>query len=254
MTRTLFCGDPHAKPRILTAVTRAADRMRAERIVILGDLCDDWNVSARINRMWADALAAWTARERARREVVLLAGNHDVPYLMPEGADLGRMRTLIGLPGHTAGARRRIRDTLQGLDLRLAWTGGGLLATHAGVTDAWGRAAWGDAWDEDTAARDLNARLASPARLRALYCAVGPARGGDATPGPLWADRRELAHDTPDGLVQIVGHTPVPTVMCEHGVWFCDTWSTMPDGTPIGDGSMLAHDDRTGMFDVVRDA
>ena len=252
MTRTLFCGDPHAKPRLLTAVTRTADRERADRIVILGDLCDDWNVSARINRMWADTLAAWAEDERARREIVLLAGNHDIPYLMPEGVDLGRMRTLVGLPGHTAGARRHIRGILQRLDLRLAWTDGLLLATHAGVTATWARAAWEDGADARTIADDLNARLASPARLRALYCAVGSARGGDATPGPLWADRRELARDPPDGPIQIVGHTPVPTVTREHDTWLCDTWSTLPDGTPIGDGTMLAYDDRNGTFDVIR--
>lgn len=38
------------------------------------------------------------------------------------------------------------------------------------------------------------------------------------------------------------GHTPVPSVRNVEGVWLCDTFSTMPDGTPIGDRGMLLAD------------
>ena len=43
--RTLFVGDLHAKADLLPLITRVARREHAERIVLLGDICDDWNVS-----------------------------------------------------------------------------------------------------------------------------------------------------------------------------------------------------------------
>lgn len=54
---------------------------------------------------------------------------------------------------------------------------------------------------------------------------------------PLWT--------RPDWAVykkvkQVVGHTPQSTVTeVEPGIWVIDTFSTYPNGVPIGDGSML---------------
>ena len=88
---------------------------------------------------------------------------------------------------------------------------------------------------------------------------VGQARGGwdTAAPSPCWADRTELAADPLPGFRQVVGHTPVPTVLFQRSVagvcagnpvdlWFCDTHSLMRNGVPIGDGSMLLVDRATG--------
>lgn len=80
------------------------------------------------------------------------------------------------------------------------------------------------------------------------------ARGGDSAPSPLWADKSELIADYPAGLIQVVGHTPVTTVTNVDGLWFCDTMSTLPNGLPIGDSSMLLYTPGTEpMFNVVKD-
>ena len=81
--------------------------------------------------------------------------------------------------------------------------------------------------------------LLHPASLVVPMTDIGPARGGAGTPSPLWCDRGEFAEDGDMHLTQVVGHTPVPTVLHEHDAWFCDTFSTMSDGSPIGDGSLL---------------
>ena len=59
MTRTLFVGDLHAKADLLPLITRVARREHAERIVLLGDICDDWNVSNNGLVRFFDTFAAW---------------------------------------------------------------------------------------------------------------------------------------------------------------------------------------------------
>lgn len=41
MNRTLFAGDLHAKGDLLPFISNMADREHADRIVLLGDICDD---------------------------------------------------------------------------------------------------------------------------------------------------------------------------------------------------------------------
>lgn len=47
MNRTLFAGDLHAKGDLLPFISNMADREYADRIVLLGDICDDWHVRTR---------------------------------------------------------------------------------------------------------------------------------------------------------------------------------------------------------------
>lgn len=95
----------------------------------------------------------------------------------------------------------------------------------------------------------LNRMLLHPASLVVPMTDIGPARGGAGTPSPLWCDRGEFAEDGDMHLTQVVGHTPVPTVLHEHDAWFCDTFSTMSNGTPIGDGSLLMYSE-SGFYPV----
>ena len=55
---------------------------------------------------------------------------------------------------------------------------------------------------------------------------------------PLWA--RPGGSITYKNIPQVFGHTPSDTCYeVKHGVWCIDTFSTMPGGNPIGDGSVL---------------
>lgn len=90
----------------------------------------------------------------------------------------------------------------------------------------------------DRIAARLNRLPDRPESLAALYM---------DDDGPLWA---RPGHGDHDGrLTQVSGHTPIPSVRNVEGVWMCDTFSTMPDGTPIGDRSMLLADG-TGLHAV----
>lgn len=90
MSRTLFAGDLHAKGDLLPFISNMADREHADRIVLLGDICDDWHVSNTGMIRFMERFASWYRAESGRREIVPLLGNHDVPY--------------VNLPGLTVGA------------------------------------------------------------------------------------------------------------------------------------------------------
>lgn len=86
MNRTLFAGDLHAKGDLLPFISNMADREHADRIVLLGDICDDWHVSNTGMIRFMERFASWYRAESGRREIVPLLGNHDVPYLMQHGS------------------------------------------------------------------------------------------------------------------------------------------------------------------------
>lgn len=249
--RTLFVGDLHAKADLLPLITRVARREHAERIVLLGDICDDWNVSNNGLVRFFDTFAAWYRRESLEREVVPLLGNHDVPYFLKQGStSYARVRAMAS--GFKPGSHRRVHELMQDIPFHLAWTDGNILATHAGLTRAWGRRRLGvDYMNKPVGeiADRLNQMLLHPTSMVVPMLDIGPARGGAGTPSPLWCDRSEFAEDGDMCLTQVVGHTPVPTVLLEHDAWFCDTFSTMSDGTPIGDRSLLMHSE-SGFYTV----
>ena len=187
----LFVGDIHLKSaRVLPAVDRAVAMTGTDGVVFLGDVCDDWGVTAReavaAVRMFADWVAA---RRAAGLDVTVLAGNHDLPYL-------ARPRSYAAhwfrheADGFKPRAHEGVHEALKPLDMRLAWRRGRVLATHAGVTGAW--AAY--AGLSDSPEGELDRRLReSPMHLFDL---AGPARGGRSVPSPVWADRTELEADS----------------------------------------------------------
>lgn len=245
MTRTLFIGDLHAKPDLLPLISHVADREHAHRIILLGDICDDWNISNNGLARFFDTFAAWYRHESDEREVVPLLGNHDAPYyLKQDSGSYARARAVA--PGFKPGAHRRVHELMRNIPFRLAWTDGSILATHAGLTRAWGCRRLGVDYmgmPVEQIADRLNRMLLHPSSLVVPMTDIGPARGGAGIPSPLWCDRSEFAVGGDMRLTQVVGHTPVRTVTHEHDAWFCDTFSTMSDDTPIGDRSLLIMDD-----------
>lgn len=130
---TLFVGDIHLKSaRVLPAVDRAVAMTGADGVVFLGDVCDDWDVTAReavaAVRMFAD----WVRARRARRArcdgidgqprpaVPGPPALARIPLVPPRG---GRLQT-----ARPRGHPRRAR----GVGWRgWAWRCGRVLATHA---------------------------------------------------------------------------------------------------------------------------
>lgn len=274
--RILFCGDIHDKgKRLCPMIERAADRVDAGTIVLLGDLLNEWGISSAGEVAAFEHLATWVERQRGFRSVVVLLGNHDLTYYVDSGTP--NFRAFAGTcPGFNPAAYPDVHYLLRMMKPRLMFgftdaAGRGTLASHAGLTHGWYE--W--MWERLTAADEPRPESLSAEAIadqvdafaaghigggiRPFGVMVGRARGGwdTAAPSPCWADRTELAADPLPGFRQVVGHTPVPTVLFQRSaagacvgnpvdLWFCDTHSLMRNGVPIGDGSMLLVDRATG--------
>lgn len=252
MLSSLFVGDLHAKPDLLPLISSAAVRHHVDRIILLGDLCDDWQISNNDQIRWLETFINWFQRESTRFEIIPLLGNHDIPYWLSKNSPtFVKLKETVGFPGFKPGAHRRAHELLHQLPMRVAWSDNHVIATHAGILRSWGKQHI-DGYEALSAvaiASQLNQAVETIPLLANMYRSVGVMRGGDSpTPSPLWADRTELEKDGDDCLIQIVGHTPVSTVTRIGSTWFCDTFSTTSTGRPIGDGSMLLYEEVNHIF------
>ena len=242
MGTTLAVGDAHLKHElILPRVDEVRERFGADRIVFLGDCCDEWGSSDAQLLAALGLFAGWVGDVRSEGvRVDVLLGNHDFQYLLGEEG-----------PGTHVRLMGEVAACLQDLGATVAEAAGGFLLTHAGLTTGWALRHLEAPTDAEGAKEQLNALFERGTRrdLRALF-ARGAGRGGWEEPGPLWADRAELWEDPYPGIDQIVGHTPV--VSCERmpptferardggdELWLCDTFSITSRMRPIGDGGML---------------
>lgn len=231
--RTIVVGDLHQKAElVLGSVDAAMAAKGAEEAVFLGDYCDEWGSTPAHARSSLECLRGWAASRAADGFVIhLLIGNHDAGYLGGTPCSGAYRR---GAAKVSAGLRR--------LPLEAACAVDGMLLTHAGLTTAWAEMNGIDARDARAAADGLNRMLRRAGGILELS-SCGPGRGGPGVPGPLWADRRELALDAVPGFSQIVGHSPVPTCLemrsaAGSTVLLSDTFSLTRRLAPIGDGSM----------------
>ncbi len=271
----LFVGDIHDKESVVCpAIEHHMSERAVGTVVLLGDLLNDWTMSAKgeINefRVLHDHVQAW---RRNGIDVRVLLGNHDVIYLTPpRSRDRYRLKAVS--PGYRADAHETIRPMLMGLEpqvaygVELAMVPGErqVLCTHAGVTNDW--VEWCDhvldSQPEETTAVGLSDWLNQlfHEHPRTFMERVGVARGGGYRRGvsPLWADKIETEREPrPHDIIQIVGHTPVTTITpvsyspayAYPSIWYCDTMSDDSHGNHLGDGTMLLYDARTGRFDIL---
>lgn len=243
---TLVVGDLHLKQRlVLPRIDELlADHPDIDRIVFLGDACDDWGATESYALDAIEFYAAWTeARRTDGLRVDVLLGNHDFCYIRGKSG-----------PGSLMNIHRELRTILEEhLRSRVAAAVGPYLCTHAGLTGAWARTCLAVVEpDAEALAAQLNGMLTDSARWADLD-SCPPSRGGWSLPGPLWADLFDLQADSLDGIAQVVGHTPIATATrfvapwepaeTATPIWACDTMSLTAGGTPIGDGSMLLVED-----------
>lgn len=256
MGATLIVGDTHLKHElILPRVDAARERVGAERVVFVGDYCDEWGSTGRQLLAALELFGGWVEDARAAGvRVDVLLGNHDFQYLLGEEG-----------PGTHVLIMDEVAAQLRSLGATIAETVDGFLLTHAGLATEWACRHLEAPGDAEEAKSQLNALFerGTAHDLRALS-SCGAGRGGWDVPSPLWADRSELWEDAYPGIDQIVGHTPVAA--CERmppasawaragggeELWLCDTFSLTSRMRPIGDGGMLLVED--GQVEVVAGA
>lgn len=197
--RVLATSDIHTKHWIIDAVRKVIDNYDA--VVFCGDYADNWGASAE------KTLATWYALAGLQADypnkVKLVLGNHDYLYIHKthsfQSGYNPATQLLIDEPENAT-----LRVWLSSMPITLELDG--VTYSHAGIDQRWnGKYTTDDIWNDTS---------------------------------PIWV-RPDNAQYKP-GLKQVVGHTPQET--CTElvpGVWGIDTFSTYPDGTPFGDGTVL---------------
>lgn len=222
MSKVLVIPDSHLKIEVIENGLELAKKLRADKVVLLGDYFDDWGA---IDIDYTDMLSYLKDLLRHHTEVIPLMGNHELSYMGYPCSGFNRnMKPII--------------DSALRLDFRfwMSCSIDGVLYTHAGVTTSWLREnkvltendiryKLGKKNGSDTIDKNIGAREFDRVNWD-IFAQVGPARGGSSTvSSPLWADLTELIADQIPNVKQVVGHTPVNEIQCIGNCWFCDTFS-----------------------------
>ena len=199
MGKVLAIGDIHTKIWIVEKVSKVINNY--DRIIFCGDYADDFSASPQ------DTLKTWKSLRdlqiKYKNKVSLVLGNHDYIYVY----DTPSIQTGYNQITHTlinAPENKNLKDWLASLPIIIEIDG--VAYSHAGIANEW------------SGADDVN--------------------GLWNDTSPIWV--RPGSITTYKSMPQVFGHTP--TDSCHEirdEVWCIDTFSTMPDGSPIGDGSVL---------------
>lgn len=199
MSKVLAIGDLHTKIWVIEKVAKAIQNY--DKVIFCGDYADDFKAGPQ------DTISTWSLLKdlqiKNRNKVGLVMGNHDYIYVH----DTHSFQTGYNPVTHTlidAPENKDLRDWLTGLPVIIKVDG--VSYSHAGISNEWsGKEDVSGLWNDTS---------------------------------PIWA--RPSSSITYKDEPQVFGHTPTPTCYeITYGVWCIDTFSTMPDGSPIGDGSVL---------------
>lgn len=199
MGKVLAVGDVHTKIWIIEKVTKIINDY--DKVIFCGDYADDFSASPQ------DTINTWAVlkdlQTKNQGKVELVMGNHDYIYVNHtpslQSGYNSLTHVLIDAPEN-----KNLKTWLAGLSVTIEIDG--VIYSHAGIANEWSGAEdviglWNDT-------------------------------------SPLWA--RPSGSITYKNIPQVFGHTPSETCYeVRQGVWCIDTFSTMSDGTPIGDESVL---------------
>ena len=199
MSKVLAIGDIHTKSWIIERVAKAISSY--DKVVFCGDYADDFSASPQ------DTINTWRAlkslQSKFLNQINLVLGNHDYIYIYDtpslQSGYNNITYTLINSPEN-----KDLKEWLLKMPITLEIDG--VTYSHAGITNEWSGAQNTNGLWNDTS--------------------------------PLWA--RPYGSVTYKNTPQVFGHTPMETCLeVQLHVWCIDTFSTMPDGSLFGDGSVL---------------
>ncbi|MGI9027882.1 MAG: metallophosphoesterase [Candidatus Saccharimonadales bacterium] len=171
-----------------------------DQVIFCGDYADDFSASPQ------DSLDTWyTLKDlqiKNQGKIELVTGNHDYIYVN-DTPSLQSGYNPITRVLIDSPENKALKEWLIGLPVKIEIDG--VAYSHAGLANQWsGVEDVSGLWNDTS---------------------------------PIWARPSNITYkDVP----QVFGHTPSETCYeVKRGVWCIDTFSTMPDGTPFGDGSVL---------------
>ena len=224
MTKMLIIPDVHLKWWMFDAADKAMKAHGASRAVQMGDLVDDWGQEANV-QLYRDTMRRAIRFQREHPTTLWVLGNHDFGYYHP---DMGVRET-----GHSVYAEEDMAELIRemenaGIRQRVMHVRDNCVFTHAGLVDDWVTKMQVDAGVEN--------EPITTERLRSLVNFASP-RDLWSEDSPIWArpqikPYRLFGRD--EGVLNVVGHTPVIQPIERNGLLSTDTFSTDGHGNFLG--------------------
>lgn len=206
----IVIGDVHGERRWKDIV----EKHSGGRFVFLGDYCDPYDKALPDNDVVENLKQIIEFKKEHPHSVTLLLGNHDVQYIYDRAPACSRFM-VNSMDKINAIFKENVALFKQ------VYSSGGLLFTHAGVTEEWFQTAFPGCDGNDVV------EMINKCRDRKALFACGIARWGDELYGGIfWADRREFENPL-NGWTQVVGHSRVHDVLFKRtnektAIFFCD--------------------------------
>ncbi|MCR4684182.1 MAG: metallophosphoesterase [Lachnospiraceae bacterium] len=231
MAKVFVVPDVHLKPWMFEEARAQLSALRCDRVVLLGDLVDDWFCEKDYG-LYRETLKQAVKFIRDH-DALFCYGNHDLSYKW-EAEESGyspsaRQVVLDGLSELEDHVREENLGYIHRIDNTL-FSHGGLIAEF--VDEYLG----GEMEDLDEALWEINQMSENE-----LW----------QNESPIWTrpqDYEGYLNMYPEDLFQVVGHTPVPSPTRQGRLLTLDTFSTMPSGKPIGDQRFVIVDTVDGSW------
>lgn len=204
LMKILVVGDLHGKD-----CWKGINCKNYDKVIFLGDYVDSYTLSDEV--ILNNIKEIIELKKANPDKIVLLLGNHDIPYLhYPEFSCSGFRASM------QAELTKLFNDNQS--HFQIAWQIDDYLFSHAGVTKAWFddflTSEYFNTFNSNapTLSEILNNANSKLAPITKILFKAGKHRGGKGNGSVVWADKRELAYDMLSGYHQIVGHTPSRTI------------------------------------------
>jgi len=226
--KILVLGDIHCKNNLLFLAKEIFHKRKCDYLVFLGDACDNWGATQSDNALILDDLIQ-TKKELGDKFVWLL-GNHDWGYYAHQD--------MTGhIHNHSVIIYSRLLEHKD--DWEVVAQLGKYVFSHAGISKDFAKNYGGQNVIENIKLLKNQTDPYSPLNN------VGASCGGYSDiPSPLWIRPEELdPWGEQEGLVQVVGHTPLAQIYATRNIVLCDVFSQYRNKSFIGDRTLLLIED-----------
>lgn len=224
MCKVLVVPDIHLKPWMIDKVEELFTLDQYDKMVILGDLVDDWNQEKNID-LYIRTISRLIDLVKRYSNIYYCYGNHDVSYLW------GKLES-----GYSVYASGVVKAEISQLSELMTTERIGFIIkidnvifSHAGLTMSFVMEHFG----------------ASGSNLDNIIGNINNMEMDDLWKdnSPIWA-RPQYGEMRlfPPNYLQVVGHTPVAEALLEDNLLSVDTFSTYRDGTSIGNCKFVCID------------
>lgn len=228
--KVLIIPDIHLKPYIFSMARDIMESGAAQRAVCMMDIADDFGQERNID-LYIQTYQAAIDFALAYPDTLWCWGNHDLAYLWD-----------LNLSGHSRFAASTVCYQLRKLQeatdkIAFVHRIDEVLFLHGGLSERFVKRYCADEYDGhiDSVIKKINE--------------MGPDTMWNDD-SPIWFRPQVYGEPIYRGkeFLQVVGHTPVKTILQEEHILSTDTFSTYRDGSPYGDQKFCVVDTETKLL------